>query len=122
MANNRIGGVVYIKADGKHLEARGKWKAKIPPTKREGIAGQDGTHGYKEMPIVQRFEGEVSYVRGNIRISDLHALENATVVMEVANGNTLVLRNAWVADEIDLDTEEGSFPLVFEGLSASELS
>lgn len=121
MANNRIGGIAYVKWDGKQIEARGSWKSNVLPTTREGIAGQDGVHGYKEMPRVPTFQGDVSYVRG-ISIEELHKIEDATITLELANGKTHILRNAWFADESEVDAEEGSFPVKFEGLSGEELN
>lgn len=117
---NRIGGVAYLKVDGKQFALRGKWKTNILPTKREGIAGQDGVHGYKEMPRVPTIQGDVSYVEG-ILVEDLPKITNATITLELANGKTHILRNAWWADESEVDTEEGSFPCKFEGISGEEL-
>lgn len=121
MANHRISGVAYIKVDGKQYAARGKWKTDILPTKREGIAGQDGVHGYKEMPKVPFIEGDVSYVEG-ILIKDLPKIKDATITLELANGKVHILRNAWWSGESPVDTEEGSFPVKFEGLSGSEIT
>lgn len=117
---NRIAGVAYLKVDGRQFALRGKWKSNILPTKREGISGQDGVHGYKEMPRIPTFSGDVSYVEG-ILVEDLPKIVNATVTLELANGKTHVLRNAWWSDESEVDTEEGSFPVKFEGLSGEEL-
>jgi len=120
MANNRIAGVAYIKWDGRQLAARGKFKSNILPTKREGIAGQDGVHGYKEMPRVPVIQGDVDYVEG-CSIEELHKITDSTITLELANGAVHVLRNAWFSDESEVDTEEGSFPVKFEGLSGEEL-
>ncbi len=117
---NRIAGVAYLKVDGRQISIRGKWKTNILPTKREGIAGQDGVHGYKEMPRVPSMQGDASYVDGML-VEDLTKIVNATITLELANGKTHVLRNAWWADESEVDTEEGSFPVKFEGLSGEEL-
>jgi hypothetical protein len=121
MAQNRIGGVAYIKWDGRQLAARGKWKSNILPTKREGVAGQDGVHGFKEMPRVPVIMGDVSYVEG-CSVEELHNIKDATITLELANGKTHVLRNAWFSDESEVDTEEGSFPVKFEGISGEEIN
>lgn len=120
-AMNRIGGVAYLKIDGRQYPLRGKWKTNLMPTKREGIAGQDYTHGYKEMPRVAFISGDVSYMAG-ISIEDLPKITDATITLELANGKTHILHNAWWADESEVDTEEGSFPVKFEGLYGNELS
>lgn len=120
MALNRIAGVINFKVDGRQFAARGKFKSNIAPTKREGIAGQDTVHGYKEMPRVPTIEGEISYTQ-ETSVEEIHAIENATIVLELANGAVHILRNAWHSDESDVDTEEGSFPVKFEGLSGEEI-
>lgn len=120
MAANRIAGVAYIKVDGRQFAARGKWKSNILPTKREGIAGQDAVHGYKEMPRVPTIQGDVSYVEGFL-VEDLPKISNATIELRLANGKVHILRNAWWSDESEVDTEEGSIPVKFEGLSGEEI-
>jgi len=42
------------------------------------------------------------------------------VTLQVANGKTIVLRNAWFAGEGTVQTEEGNIAVRFEGLSATE--
>jgi hypothetical protein len=120
MANNRIGGIAYVKWNGRQIAAHGKWKSNILPTKREGIAGQDGVHGFKEMPRVPTIMGDVSYVEG-CSIEELHSIKDATITLELANDAVHVLRNAWFADESEVDTEEGNFPVKFEGISGEEI-
>lgn len=120
MAINRIAGVINFKVDGRQFAARGKFKSSIVATKREGIAGQDTVHGYKEMPVVPVIEGELSYLQ-DTSIEEIHAIEDATIVLELANGAVHILRNAWFADAMEVDTEEGSFGVKFEGLSGDEI-
>lgn len=120
MATNRIAGIAQVKADGRQIPIRGKWKSTINGTKREGIAGQDGVHGYKEMPVVFSCEGDVDYMP-DVSLEEIQKWENVTVTLELANGSVHVYRNAWVADVQQLDTEEGSFPLKFEAIYAEEL-
>ncbi len=120
MAQHRIAGVAFVKVDGRQFPIRGKWKSNILPYKREGIAGQDSVHGYKEMPRVPTIQGDVSYTQ-DLSIDDLAKITDATITLELANGKTHVLRNAWWSDESEVDTEEGSFPVKFEGLSGEEI-
>lgn len=120
MANNRIGGIAFVKWNGNQLALRGKARSNILPTKREGVAGQDGVHGYKEMPRVPSFQMDVTYVQGS-SVEELHKIEDATITLELANGAVHILRNAWFAEDSEVDAEEGSFPVKFEGLSGEEL-
>ena len=121
MAQNRIAGIAYVKYDGKQLPIRGKWQIGFNQIKREGIAGQDGVHGYKEMPQVPSLEGDVSTTE-DLAVEDLVAVTKATVTLEAANGRVYVLRDAWTANAYDVDTEEGSIKVRFEGLQIDELN
>lgn len=116
----RIAGVAFVKWNGRQLPIRGKWKSNIAPIKREGIAGQDGVHGYKEMPKVPKISGDVSYLP-DVSLEELRTITDATITLELANGKVHVLRNAWWSDESEVDTEDGSFPVTFEGLTGDEI-
>jgi len=55
---------------------------------------------------------------------DLKALQEtteATVVLELANGKSIILREAWYAGEGTVSTQEGNIAARFEGISAEEL-
>lgn len=121
MANRRIGGVLNLKcttANGGsfYLELRGKWKVTPSRTKKEGIAGQDRVHGYKEMPVVPSMEGEVSVTNA----TDLAKLDSAvgiTATAELANGHIYTGVDGWRADVSEIDTEEGSTTVKLEFMS-----
>jgi len=100
MSIRRIGGVLNLKcttANGGsfYLELRGKWKLTPSRTKKEGIAGQDRVHGYKEMPVVPTMEGDVSYNQ-ELDVRRLDEATGVTATLELANGKNLV-RNRRVA-------------------------
>lgn len=120
MAQSRIAGVAFVKYNGRALPIRGGWTVGFNQIKREGLAGQDGVHGYKEMPQVPFIEGDVS-TTADVAIEALVAITDATVQLEAANGKVYVLRNAWTADAYEIDTEEGKLKVRFEGLSIDEI-
>ncbi len=120
MANNRIAGVAFVKYDGRQLPVRGSWKVNFNKLTREGISGQDRVHGYKEMPGIPSFEGEIS-TTADISLPELLAIKDATVTLELANGKTYVLRNAWTSGEYSVETEEGKLSVKFEGMDIDEI-
>ena len=120
MANNRVAGVAYFKVDGKQFSAKGSFTHNITPTTREGVSGQDGTHGYKEMPKVPYIEGTITTVEG-FDMEALHEIDDATVTLECANNTAVMLRNAWYAGDGEVNTEEGETGVRFEGLSGEQL-
>lgn len=117
---NRIAGVAYVKYNGRHVPAKGSWTVGFNRIKREGIAGQDGVHGYKEVPQVPYIEGEVS-TTAEVSMVDFVNIQDATVQLEHANGKVYVLRNAWTAENYENNTEDGKFKVKFEGMSIDEL-
>lgn len=118
---DRVAGTAFVKADGVDVEIKGGWTVDPGGAVREAVVGQNGVHGYKEMPAAPYMEGTVTTARGT-RIEDLKGLVNATVTLEAANGTTWVLVGAWQAGELAVNTEEGEYTLRFEGRSCRELA
>lgn len=120
MASKAVAGTAYIKADGKQFPLRGSLTVSAAVIEREGISGQDGVHGYKEMPRVPFISCDISDGE-DVSVPELMAMTNVTVTAELANGKTYVLRNAWVADAVEIDTVEGQMTVKWEGESCDEV-
>lgn len=121
MADRRLGGVLYLKCTTANggtfpLEVRGKFKVNPTKTKKEGIAGQDGVHGYKEMPVVPSMEGEISLTQAT-DLSKIDTATGITATAELANGHVYVGVDGWRADVSEIDTEEGSVGIKLEFMS-----
>ena len=85
-----------------------------------GIAGQDGVHGYSELPRVPFIEGDVS-LDPAISAVAIEAITNSTITADLANGRTYVLREAWCKSALELQTHDGQVRVRFEGLSCDEI-
>ena len=48
----RIAGVAYVKVDGTQYPLRGNFTVSPSNVERQMLAGQDGVHGYSEIPRV----------------------------------------------------------------------
>lgn len=118
---NRIAGVATITVDGQNYRLRGSFKYSPCKAKRETLVGQDGVHGYSEMPIAGFMEADLSDM-GGLKVASLNAMSNVTVVAELANGKQVVGRNMWqVGDAIEVSTEDGKVNAVrWEGFDVSE--
>jgi hypothetical protein len=126
MANRRVGGLLNLKcttATGGvfYLELRGKWKVVPTRTKKEGVAGQSGVCGFKEMPVVPFMEGDVSY-DNSLDVRRLDEAVNITATAELANGRNWVGVDGWRADVSEIDTEEGAIGVKFEFMSIDPLN
>lgn len=117
---NRVGGLIEVLVNGERLSARGNWTFSAGTETREGIAGSDRVHGFKSVPRVPFIEGEITD-RANFRMQAAARVEDATVILRLANGKAMVLRNAWAAGEWTGNTEEGNVSVRFEGLSIEEV-
>jgi hypothetical protein len=118
---NRIGGVLSLKVDGNQYEARGNFHVTPSTVKRDGIAGQDGVHGYTEMPVVPSIKGDMS-IGNQLSLEALEEITDSTVQVQLANGNTYVLTQAWVTSAFDVDTVEGKVEVTFQGITCEEIT
>ncbi len=117
---NRLAGVCYITADGRSFAVAGAGSYTPASPARETLMGQDGYHGYKEMPAA----GKMSWTgrdSGGVKVGELADLTNVTVTFELANGKMVIGRNmSRVGEAPTVNTEEGTFDIAFEGPSVRE--
>lgn len=119
--NRRVGGILFLKVNGALLQAKGEFTYNLGKPKREAIVGQDTTHGYKETPQVAMIEGSVTD-KDDLSLENLVLTKDATVTVELANGKTIVLREAWFAADGNVTSSEGEIEVRFEGIDAEEIS
>ena len=120
MASSRIGGVLTLTIDGKTYQVRGNFTVRPNLVKRENIAGQDGPHGYTEMPVVPGAKGDLTTTPG-LSLTALQNITASTLQITLANGSTYVLANAWANPDIEVNTAEGRFPIEFGCLTCTEI-
>ena len=121
MANNRRAGVINVQADGVVFDAVGNFSYNIGQPMREELVGPDKVHGYKELPQVPYIEGEIRDSANMDLKNDLLNLTDATITLNLANGKTVLFRNAWYAAEGTVQTEEANAQFKFCAMSAEEL-
>jgi hypothetical protein len=120
MADQRVGGIIQVATNGVLLQAKGNWTYNIGRPKRDAVVGADTVHGYKEMPQAPFIEGEITDSTG-LDLNALTTTTNATVVLNLAVGKTIVLSQAWYSAEGNVQTEEGNIQVKFEGKFAEEV-
>lgn len=123
MANNtnRRAGTIFFKVDSTQYDAKGSFNYNLGADKREAIIGADKVHGFKETKQVAFIEGEITD-RADLDVQKLLELDDVTVTLELANGKTILLRNAWFAGDGNIGTDEANIAVRFEGQSAEEVS
>lgn len=109
---NAIAGLLAFKIDGQTYSAVGNFTFNQGLRLRTALVGATGVDGYSEAP-------QAAFIQGEIRDAsdvDLEALVGATDVtatLELANGKTFVLANAWYEGEATGNTQESNFPVRF---------
>lgn len=122
MASNRIAGTLTFLIGGVPYETTGSGSYMGSASKREGIATNDPNNpvvGYKETLIVPYIEVELA-TTPDLNSQTLAAIDGATIVAELANGNTFTLMNAWCCGELVVETTDGKVKAKFEGKSSLE--
>jgi Phage tail tube protein len=121
-ATNRIGGVLAFFVDGQTYEARGNFQVTPSRVRRTGVAGQDAVHGYIEEPVVPQIRGNITVKNGATALSlqTLEGVTSSTVQINLANGMTYILSQAWVTSAFNIDGHDGQVECTFEGMSISE--
>lgn len=109
-----------MKVDGIQYDAKGEFTYNLGIPKREADIGPDQVHGYKELPQVPFIEGEFVDAR-DLDLTALQNITDATVTLQLANGKTIVLREAWYAADGNVSTDEANIQVRFEGKSADEI-
>lgn len=113
MAGNRVrGGLLAVKVDGVAYSGVGNFTFNIGVAVRAALIGSSGVNGYSETP-------QAAFIAGEFRDGedvDLEALvgtTDATVTLELANGKTFVLANAWFEGDGTGNSQEGNFAVRF---------
>ena len=118
--NNRLAGTCFVTIDGVSHSIVGEGAYKPSSVSRESQMGQDGYHGFKEMPM----PGSISWKgrdSSSLSVSALNKATNVTVTMELASGKVVIGRNmVRVGDPIDVNTEDATFEVRFEGPEVTE--
>lgn len=111
---NRIAGVAFISVDGATIPLVGSLTYNPSNVTRESKSGQDGVHGYSEMPRPGMIKGTIRD-SGGLLLADFNAMTNVTIVLELANGKFVTGRNMWTVEAQEAETAEATFEVTWEG-------
>ncbi|MDR3408471.1 MAG: phage tail tube protein [Methylovirgula sp.] len=115
-----LAGTITVTIDGVPYAISGTCNYLVSSTERETLKGQDGVHGFKEMPK----EGWISFHgrdSGAVSMKKLNAVDNSTVVAALANGKVIIGNGMWRdGDPAEVNTEDGSFDIKFASGDVTE--
>ena len=121
MGKNLLAGTASVVANGVNYMLVGDLSYDPSTVKRETKTGQDGVHGYSEMPKAGKIAGTFRD-SGSLTVADFNAMTNATVVLTLANGKTVIGRNMWTIDAQEVKTAEGTVEVSWEGPTVTEVT
>ena len=117
----RIAGTAFLMVDGDQFALRGNFTVSPSAVERTMIAGQDGVHGFQELPRVPYIEGDLSLVPG-LLLEDLEAQTDVTVVAQLANGKQYTLGGGTCKAGLVANTRDGLTTVRWEGIVCEELT
>jgi hypothetical protein len=117
----RFAGIAVLKVDGRQYALRGNFTVSPTAFERTMIAGQDGIHGYQELPRVPYIEGDISTMP-DLSLEALASQINVNVIAQLANGLQYSLEGATCKGGFDNNTRDGQVRVRWEGLVCHEMT
>jgi hypothetical protein len=116
----KFAGIAYLRVNGDMLALRGNFTVSPSPVERTMIAGQDGVHGFQELPRVPYIEGDIS-TTPEMNLEDLDGQSDVSVVAQLANGRQYSLQGATCKAALEANTRDGQVRVRWEGLWCEEI-
>src|SRR6516165_9072436 len=114
----RVAGIVNFAVDGNPMAVRGNCTISPSSVERTMLAGQDGIHGYQELPRVPYIEADISTVP-NFDIRVLDNQTDITVVAQLANGWYWQMSDAICKAGLEQNTRDGQARVRWEGYAVN---
>lgn len=118
--SGRVSGTIIFKVDGQQYSVFAGISYSLGRAKRESFTDSAHEPHYKEVGQVPFIAGEL-IDKNSVDVAKFLEVDEVTITAELANGKTIVLRDAWQVGEGEVNAEEGKIPFRFEGKSAEEL-
>jgi hypothetical protein len=116
----KFAGIAYLFVDNVMLALRGNFTVSPSPVERTMIAGQDGVHGFQELPRVPFIEGDISTIQ-EMRLEDLDGQTDISVVAQLANGWQYSLIGATCKAALEANARDGQVRVRWEGVWCEEI-
>jgi hypothetical protein len=117
----KFAGIAFLFVGGQQMRLRGNFTVSPSPVERTMIAGQDGVHGYQELPRVPYIEGDIS-LTADMRLDEVDGMTNVTVVAQLANGFTYSLIGATCKAALEANSRDGQARVRWEGIWCEEIT
>lgn len=117
---NFIAGIAYLYIDGAPYNVVGDAAYSVSSVTRETKVGIDGVHGFSETPR----PGYISATlrdSGSLTVASLSQMTNSTVVLQLANGKSVMARNAWTVEAQEVKAAEATLDVRWESIQVTEI-
>jgi hypothetical protein len=115
----RVAGIAYLTVDADQMSVRGNFMVSPSKVERTMLAGQDGIHGFQELPRVPYIECDITTDRGRY-LERLLIQTNSTVIAALANGMQYTLNGAVCKGGFENNTRDGQVRVRWEGTECIE--
>lgn len=116
----KFAGIAFLYVGGNQVRLRGNFTVSPSPVERTMIAGQDGVHGYQELPRVPYIEGDISLTPDTL-LENIDGQTDVTVVAQLANGNQYTLVGGTCKAALEANTRDGQARVRWEGIWCEEI-
>lgn len=117
----RLAGVATVAIDGVVYDLVGDFVYSTSTVTRETLIGQDGVHGYKEMPVAGHMAMQLRD-NGGFAVQGFNQLTSSSVTSGLANGKQVVGTGMWCVETQEVKTVDGVFEVRFEGDNVLEIT
>lgn len=115
----RLAGIATLTINGDSFDVVSDLEWSTVRVTREVLKGQTRVEGYSEMPT-ECFISARLRDRSDYAIQDLNGLTDATIVVQQANGKTILGDQMFQSGELTVNTQEGTFNVRFIGPEVTE--
>ena len=110
----KVAGAAFATINGARISLKSDPTVRSGQAERKSVDGLDGRHGTKETPMSDEIEFTITK-KADTDVIALGKLENATVLIEMIDGTTAVLRNCDQLNRLEHNVTEGEITLLFAG-------
>jgi hypothetical protein len=115
----RLAGIATMSIDGDPWDVVGDLAWQTTKVQRETLKGQTAVEGFSEMPMQGMISARLRD-RPDETVQSLNFKTNSTIVVIQANGKTIQGYNMWSVEVGEVNTQEGTFTIKFEGADVDE--
>lgn len=116
-----IGGTLTLKVNGEVQWATGDWEYTLGLPKRMPAMATFGLVGFTEEPTPATLKGKI-YDRSGFDLAAMHKLKDATIQVDLANGKSIVFRNAFASGDWNVAAKAAEITCEFTAELAEEIT